>query len=73
MAMRYKIKVPSEKAYQEVRETLRAKNVQVFVASEKRRTISAGNMSDSLILDIKEHGATVSLDQQYDLESRKRA
>ncbi len=73
MAVRYKIKVSSEKAYQEVRETLRAKNVQVFVASEKRRTISAGSMSDSLILNIKEHGATVSLDQQYDLESRKRA
>lgn len=73
MPVRYKIKVPSDKAYREVQETLRAKNVHVFVASEKRRILSTGNISAQLLEDIKGRGATVTADQQYDLEARKRA
>lgn len=73
MTVRYKIKSPSEKTYREVQETLRARNVQVFVASEKRRMISAENIPAKILDDIKEHGATVTIDQQYDMESRRRA
>ncbi len=73
MTVRYKIKSPSDETYREVQETLRARNVQVFVASEKRRMISAGNIPAKLLDDIKERGATVTLDQQYDMESRKSA
>ena len=73
MSLRYKIKAPSDKAYREVRETLRAKNVHVFVASEKRRMLSTGNIPAKLLDDIKERGATVTADQHYDMETRKRA
>lgn len=73
MAKRYKIRAPSEKAYRDVCATLRAENVPVFVASEKRRVISTGSIPAKVITDIKERGATVSADQQYSMEERRRA
>lgn len=71
--MQYKIRTPSEKTYREVYSTLRAENVQIFVASEKRRVMSSGNIPAKIRSHIKERGATITDDQQYDMESRKQA
>lgn len=73
MSRRYKVKAPSEKAYREVYAALQAEKVPVFVASEKRRVISTGSIPAKVLSHIREHGATVSDDQQYAPEIRKRA
>lgn len=73
MPRRYKVRTQSGKAYREVYATLRAENVPVFVASEKRRVISTGSIPAKVLSHIKENGATVSDDQQYAPEIRKRA
>lgn len=72
-ATRYKIKVNSNKAYRDVRDLLRAKHVQIFVASEKRHMISTARISSTLMSEIKEHGATISEERIYDLDARKQA
>lgn len=71
--MRYKIKTSSEKAYRDVCDRLRAKNIEIFVASEKRGIISTGNIPATVLSDIKHRGARVSADYQYTLETRKHA
>ena len=73
MVIRYKIKTPTEKTYRDVYDRLRAKHVQIFVESEKRRMLSTGNIPSNVLTDIRHRGATVSVDPQYALESRKRA
>ena len=73
MPRRYKVRTPSDKAYREVYAALRAENVPVFVASEKRRVISTGSIPAKVLSNIRERGATISDDQQYAPEVRKRA
>jgi len=73
MASRYKIKVPDEEAYRAVQEELIAHNVQVFVASERRLLFSTGSIAQNIISLLREHGATVTEDFQYDLEARRPA
>jgi hypothetical protein len=73
MPRRYKVRTPSDKVYREIYAALQAENVPVFVASEKRRVISTGSIPAKLLSNIRECGATVSDDQQYAAEVRRRA
>jgi hypothetical protein len=73
MASRYKIKVPDEEVYWAVQEELSAHNIKVFVASEKRLLFSTGSIAQNVISILREYGATVTEDFQYDLEARRPA
>lgn len=71
--MRYKIKAPNDIMYHEVEEKLHSKKVQVFVASEKRRMFSTGNIPHDLLSDIRKRGVAVTADKEYSLEGSRRA
>jgi hypothetical protein len=68
--MRYKVKTPDLPAYREVLEFLSGRRVPVFVASEKRRLLSIGDLPDDDRREIAAKGAEVTPDFQYDLEAK---
>ena len=72
MSVRYKVRAPSERLYHELLNLLAA-SVPVFVASEKRRVLSTGEIPNKILNNIKEMGATVTRDFQYDPEVRTAA
>jgi hypothetical protein len=69
MTERYKVRVPSDELYRKVL-ILLEQRVPVFVASEKRRMLSTGEIPNSILDRIRELGATVTPEFQYDPDAR---
>ena len=69
-AQRYKIKAPSQASYDEVRSLLKHQ-VEIFVTSDRRRMISTGEIPRPILKNLKELGATVTEDPQFELEVKK--
>lgn len=65
MTERYKVRAPSDELYREVL-LLLDQQVPVFVASEKRRMVSTGEIPNTIMTRIRELGATVTPDFQYE-------
>lgn len=63
--MRYKVKARDDFAYRDILSVLEGR-VPIFVASEKRRLLSTGDLSDDCRQEIVSRGGQVSLDSQYD-------
>ena len=68
MTERYKVKTPSDELYRKVLLILEQR-VPVFVASEKRRMLSTGEIPNQILVRIRELGATVTPDFQYDSDA----
>ena len=69
MTERYKVRAPSDELYRQVF-LLLVERVPVFVASEKRRVLSTGEIPNTILDRIRELGATVTPDFQYDADAR---
>lgn len=69
MTERYKVRAPSDELYRQVF-LLLDQHVPVFVASEKRRVLSTGEIPNSILNRIRELGATVTPEFQYDQDAR---
>lgn len=67
MATRYKIRAPDAETYEEMRRRVEAR-VRVFVASEKRRTLSTEELPRDLLEEVRRRGCEVTPEIQYDLE-----
>jgi len=68
--MRYRVKAPDLPAYRDLLELLNGRRVPVFVASEKRRLLSVGDLPDEARMEIASKGAEITPDFQYDLEAK---
>jgi hypothetical protein len=66
--MRYKIKAQSASAYEQARSLLEASEVRVFVESDRRLTLSTGDLSPGVRQGLEELGVEVSQDFRYDME-----
>jgi hypothetical protein len=69
MTERYKVRVPSDELYRKVL-LLLEQRVPVFVASEKRRMLSTGEIPNPILNRIRELGATVTPDFKYDSDAQ---
>lgn len=69
MSERYKVRAPSDELYQKVL-CLLEERVPVFVASEKRRLLSTGEIPTTILNTLRELGATVTPDFQYESDGR---
>jgi hypothetical protein len=65
--MRYKVSAPDAMIYREVVNLLSGR-VHVFVASEKRRFLSTGDLSEDCLAEIAAKGAEAQPDIRYDME-----
>jgi len=63
--VRYKVKAKDDLAYRDILSALEGR-VPIFVASEKRRLLSTGDLPDDCRQEIVSRGGQVSLDFQYD-------
>jgi hypothetical protein len=68
--MRYKVRTPDLSAFRDVLAFLSGRKVPVFVASEKRRLLSIGDLPDADRREITAKGAEVTPELQYDLEAK---
>jgi hypothetical protein len=67
--MRYKVRAPDDRAYQELLSTLTGdEQVEVFTSSARRRLIGTGDLPEPARKRIREHGGEISEDVRYDLE-----
>lgn len=64
--MRFKVKLPDQKTYQEVSHLLREQKEMIFTVSEKRNILSTGSLSVKLVDYIKSRGGKISSEQQYE-------
>ena len=65
--MRFKIKSMNAENFTAVRQLVKG-TVPIYVESEKRLTLSTGELSRELRSQIEDSGATVTEEQQYDLD-----
>jgi hypothetical protein len=65
--VRYRVKAVNDESFNQVCSLLRNR-VKIFVASDKRRVLSTGEIPRRLLRNLKEMGATVTTDFQYDQE-----
>jgi hypothetical protein len=65
--VRYKVQAPDDSTYREVVNLLSGR-VHVFVASEKRRFLSTGDLPEDCLAEIAAKGAEVQPDIRYDME-----
>lgn len=63
------MKAPDLPIYQDILEILKGR-VPVFVASERRRLLSIGELPEECLREITAKGAEVTPDLQYDLEAK---
>ena len=68
-AMRFKIKSIDAENLEAVRRLVKGA-VPIYVDSEKRLTLSTGELSPELRSQIEDSGATVTEEQQYDLDGQ---
>jgi hypothetical protein len=67
--MRYKVRAPDDRAYQELLSALTGdEQVEVFTSSARRRLIGTGDLPEPARERIREQGGEISEDVQYDLE-----
>jgi hypothetical protein len=67
--MRYKVRAPSDDAFQALLQRLNEDDrVEVFVTSPRRRLIGTGDLPDGSREEIRARGGEITEDIQYDLE-----
>jgi hypothetical protein len=67
--MRYKVRAPSDDAYQALLQRLTEDDgVEVFVTSPRRRLIGTGELPEGSREEIEARGGEITEDVQYDLE-----
>lgn len=62
--MRYKVKAPSTRCFEEVKR-IAAANARVYVVSDGRLTLSTGDLSENVKHQLTEAGATVHPEVRY--------
>lgn len=64
---RYKIKLPTDEAFREALGVVEGR-VPLFVLSEKRRTLSVGELPPEIRRRLRELGGDVNVEERYELE-----
>lgn len=65
--MRFKVRVQSDEGLTKALSLLE-KKVSVYATSPKRHFIATGDLPDDIREELFQLGATISVDEQYDLE-----